>query len=387
MPLDQYSQNAPLPENQGDVWQRKSGGGCASFFGLPFLLVGIGVIVLTFIPPEVRNGDPIPLFFGIPFGMIFAAVGGAIFLGRSNLRIDRSTGLVEKQWSLLSKPVYSKRSELKDFDRISLRSEIRRSDKSTYTVYPVRLMGLDTEKFDISESRKEFDGRKDAEDLARFLSLPIHDETSGSIRIRAADTLDQSIKQKFESGELTNEIPEPPAVMKSRIEYDGAILHLEIPPPGFVPGLLVGILVIAVIEAIFIGIFATFFFSGQNGDGPPIFFVGLFALLFLGIPTLAAVLLLGNAFMAKQTVVASSASLQVTRGWPLKKTVNIPSDEIEELFITAKPQGASNRAANAFGAKLEITAVSDAKQTSFGAGLASEELEYLLALAKGILIS
>ena len=31
--------------------------------------------------------------------------------------------------------------------------------------------------------------------------------------------------------------------------------------------------------------------------------------------------------------------------------------------------------------------VSDAKQTSFGGGLNKEELEYLLALSKGILVS
>jgi len=31
---------------------------------------------MTFIPANVRGGDEIPLFFGIPFGSIFALVGG-----------------------------------------------------------------------------------------------------------------------------------------------------------------------------------------------------------------------------------------------------------------------------------------------------------------------
>lgn len=378
----------PLPELNKDVLNQKTGGGMASLFGLPFFIAGLGVIVLALIPPETRGGDPLPLYIGIPFGSIFACVGGAILFGRQNLRIDRATGSIEKQWCLLSKPVYTKTRDLKAFDRISLRTEIRRSDKSTYTVYPIRLISETEANFDLSQSRNELEARKEAESLAKFLSLPIHDETSDSLRIRHPDSLDQSIKQKFESGAELNEIPEPPANLKSRIDYDGITLHVEVPPPGFNIGLVVAILVIALFEVAFISIFAIPFLSNFNWEDPASFIFPLFALIFLSIPTLIILALIGKAFIAKQFITVSNASLQVMKGWPFKRTRNISSQDLEELFIaTNMPQSQDRKASAGFGSNLEIIAVSDAKRASFGAGLRKEELDYLLALTKGILVS
>ena len=87
-----------LPDPNGNVIDQQTGGGCAYLIGLPFFLAGLGVIVITFIPPETRGGDPISLYFGIPFGSLFALIGRAILFGRMNLTIDRNTGLIRKQW-------------------------------------------------------------------------------------------------------------------------------------------------------------------------------------------------------------------------------------------------------------------------------------------------
>ena len=76
------------------------------------------------------------------------------------------------------------------------------------------------------------------------------------------------------------------------------------------------------------------------------------------------------------------------KGWPFKRTLNISSQDLEELFVATKMQQSRNReSSGGFGSNLEIIAVSDAKRASFGAGLRKEELDYLLALAKGILVS
>jgi len=343
---------------------------------------------MTFIPADVRGGDEIPLFFGIPFGSIFALVGGAILFGRMELAINRATGEVTKNWQLLSKTVKAQTRQLKEFDRISLCSEIRRSKNSNYTVYPIRLVGGSVDRFDISQERVENAARKEAEDLAKFLSLPIHDETSGALRIRETDSLDETIKDKFEKGLESNEIPDPPAVLKSRIDYDGSNLQVEIPPPGLNAGFIVAIIVIGLFELIFISAFAIPFFTDSDMGEMGFIFMGVFGLFFLGIPTLILVKLIGNAFLARQSVSVNSSALTVSKGWPKRKTLSIPRSELEEFFIGVKSRHSrSGKAPVTFGALKEVIAVSDQAQLTFGNGLPKEELEYIQALAKGILVS
>ena len=378
----------PLPDSNPNVWRHQAGGGAVSLFGLPFFFVGVGVIVLTFIPQEVRGGDHLPLYFGIPFGAIFAAVGGAILFGRMELIIDRASGTVIKNWKLLSKNLYEQRRELKEFSRIRLNSEIRRSKNSSYTVYPVRLEGDGTDPFSISEGRAKNKARSQAESLATFLSFPIHDELSGSVRVRDSVTLDQSIREKFQSGSETNPIPYPPARMKSRVDYDGNSLQVQVPPPGFNAGFLVAFVAIAFFELIFIFSFAIPFFSNFEADSPALIFIIIFGFFFLGIPTLILLALLGNTFLAAQSVSVSNQTLSVAKGWPLRKTATLPSNQIEEFVIASKSKTQGKRKSIiTIGAGQEIQAVSDEATLSFGAGLSDEELAYLHALAKGILVS
>jgi len=378
----------PLPDSNPNIWRHQAGGGCASLFGLPFFVVGIGVIALTFIPVDVRGGDAIPFFFGIPFGSIFAIVGGAILFGRLELLIDRESGIATKNWKLLTQNVKTQTYQTKDFNRVSLRSEVRRSKNSSYTVYPVRLTGSDDNQLDISQSRSEKEARSDAEEIAKFLSLPIHDETSGSTRIREADLLDENIKDKFKKRLETNEIPDPPAKLKSRINYDRSSLQIEIPPPGFNVGFLVVAVVICVFELIFLTTFAIPFLTQADVPGTFLIFAAFFGLIFLGLPTWFLIRLIGITFIATQSVSVGNNALKVAKGWPMRKTKSISTEEIEEFIMGVSKAGTrGSKAVATIGVTLEILAISDTDQLSFGAGLPPDELEYIYALAKGIMVS
>ena len=140
--------------------------------------------------------------------------------------------------------------------------------------------------------------RSDTEENAKFLSLPIHDETSGSTRIRGVGLLDGSIKDKFKKGLETNEIPNPPAVLKSRINYDGSSLQIEIPPPGFKMGFLVVAVFIWVFELIFLTAFAIPFLTQTDVPGVFLIFAAIFGLIFLGLPTWFLIRLIGITFVA-----------------------------------------------------------------------------------------
>ncbi len=376
-----------LTQINQDRWQTKIGGGCASLFGLPFFLAGLGVVVATFIPAETRGGDEIPWYFGIPFGGVFMLVGGAILFGRLHIDIDRAARTVQKRWSVLSATVYAKERSLSEFNRVRVTSKIRRTKNSSYTVYPVILDGDSGDSFDLSEDREKNKSRTQAEEIAKFLDFPIHDESSGKTHIRQPDALDMSVKDKFKSGLERNEIPDPPAELKTRVDYDGSSLRLEIPPPGFNAGFAVAFAVIAAFEIFFLTVFAFPMLSDFDSEHESRVFVVLFIVLFSSVPTLVLLALVGNTFLARQTVSVSSESVSVTRGWPFRKTTTIPSNEIEEFFVGKSDGGQTSRKPVRIGSSQEVRVIADHAQTGFGNGLKRDELKYLHALAKGILVS
>lgn len=71
----------------------RSGGGCLSIFGLPFLLAGIFVmqIPLGIIPMEGSPGT-LPAIFVVLFRLVFAAVGAGLIFRRSGIILDRGRG-------------------------------------------------------------------------------------------------------------------------------------------------------------------------------------------------------------------------------------------------------------------------------------------------------
>lgn len=202
------------------------------------------------------------------------------------------------------------------------------------------------------------------------------------------DLLDGSIKDKFKKGLETNEIPNPPAIQKSRINYDGSSLQVKIPPPSFNVGFLVVVVFICVFELIFLTTFAIPFLTQTDVPGVFLIFAAIFGLIFLGLPTWFLIRLIGITFVATQSVSVSNDTLKVTKGWPLRKTKSISANEIEEFIMgVQKPGTRGNKAVVTIGVSLEIQAISDADQLSFGAGLPPDELEDIYALAKGILVS
>jgi hypothetical protein len=107
-------------------------------------------------------------------------------------------------------------------------------------------------------------------------SLPIHDEISKKTPIREADSLDQSVKEKFKTGATTNEIPEPPAKLKPNVRYNGTTLQVDVPPIGFPLRFAIAVLFIGAFEAVFIYVFAIPMFSGLNSESPDAFLFPIF---------------------------------------------------------------------------------------------------------------
>lgn len=373
----------PLPTVSESIFEKKSGGGWIALIGLPFFLAGIVIIAVSFIPAGARGGDDFPLYVAIPFGSIFAAVGGVLLFGRSALMIDKKTGTIVQWWGLL-RPMRVKEYSIRDIDHITITREIRQTDKSSYTVYPVRLKGSKTTaEIKLSEDRQMRKARHEAEAIAKFLTLPIHDETSGQTRIREPDTFDVSLRDRFRDGLESNEIPETPQGLKSRIDYDGVNLRIFKKPAGMSRKIIILITALGLFELLSIGIISRFVFN-DSSDIPV--FVAIIVIFFVaGIPSLIIAAVLAKAFISREEIQANAQHLTVTRHFIRQKTKMIPAEELEELFIDQ--QGASDQAAFKIGNTAVVRARSDTEDITFGSGLPSEELDYIYALTKAEIVS
>ena len=135
-------------------WKR--GGGILALFGLPFLIAGLLIMSVPISGVEVEGN--MPEWALIPFGGVFALVGLGLVFGRTATILNRSERKLITWWGLLI-PFSSKERKLYDFEKVTLTKEVRQSDKSTYTVYPIRLDGRGKpgtigETKDYNESRK-----------------------------------------------------------------------------------------------------------------------------------------------------------------------------------------------------------------------------------------
>jgi len=381
-----------------DVWERKSGGGGLIIFGLIFLAIGIFLLVETF-GLTASKGDGTPWYFGIPLGSICAFVGALAILGRSGIIIDRRNGVLT-QWRRLLGPL-SRTSrterELSEFDRVTVTRKVTRQQSKgssqTFIVFPVKLEGTgDPIDINVHNVRQgdELAARKEAEELAAFLNIPLSDTTSGEAVVRAPDELDESLRDRIQKEVTPLDMPEPPPNMQAECLVKGDMLRIDIPNPGSMASWMafwIGGLVVTTGFAAFV--YLKFLRRVLEDDGIPTAFkvvwVGFIGLLFIGVPvgiTLYKVL----AGPTTEHVIVSPRSLEVTLTHRLSsKTIEIPAAELEELNLAGVTEGQEQSSQGRSDQRRGICANSDKVTIVFGARLPSEELRWIHASLKQVL--
>ncbi len=168
----------------------RSGGGCLTLFGLPFLLAGLFVMQfpLGLIPLEERPEGPLVSALVILLGSVFALVGAILVFGRAGLVLDRGRGWITQWYGLL---VPMKRVEyLLDSIR-QVEMDFSRGDSDSADTWPVTLSGEGIPKPIAVAQPVEFaEARRIAEELARFLHKPLVDRSTGERVTRDAGHLD-----------------------------------------------------------------------------------------------------------------------------------------------------------------------------------------------------
>lgn len=325
-----------------DIWEARSNGHVGLFlFGLPFLLAGLFVMStpLGLIPVE---GDSGPWYFLVPFGSVFALVGLGLMTGRRGVIIDRRRHRIVTWYGLLI-PMKRKECLLDFYDRLTLSREVRKSDKSTRIVFPVRLEGNgQNEPAHVEEPQDYHQARATAESLAEFLRLPLADRSSGKEIVREPDRLNESIRERVRrTGE---EIPEaaPPPQMRSTLEEASGTLNIHIPPTGLTATH--GLELFVVLIFITVAVFFAMPMVGVDAQDPMRFvFIAFFGVGFVLVPLLVVLSRVVGQARKRCTVQASRSLLRVENG---SKVAEIFVDELEELSLpeAALPAGIAKAA-------------------------------------------
>ncbi|MFC1853200.1 hypothetical protein ACFL27_23630 [candidate division CSSED10-310 bacterium] len=406
------------PKDPEILEMKRGGGGCFVIFGLPFFLVGLFIICLSLgLIPE--KGEGFPWYVGIPFGGVFASLGAAFIFGRSGIIIDKRRNSIVSWWGLI---VAFKRTEntLAHFERIALDREVRRGEKKSYTVYPVRLAStkVDTEPVNIDEPKEYQQARQIAEKIAKFLELPLADSSTGTEVVREADKLDESIRDRARRLGETVVIPSPPSAMRSTVRKEYASVTVEIPPLGLMLNhyiILVGLSVFLVM-AVISGITTVYsIIKGSETD----FILILVPCLFFLIPIAVIFQVVYKQLRISTVVTASTTEFTVERRPGIRKVTEIPVEELEDFVLKTTPhfsrvfgsrspgdphtfsgsggpdlnQVTDNPALAKFlevvakiATNAGITALSDRVSVTFGQGLAQDELTYIYSILKKTMI-
>jgi len=373
---------ALVKSDDAEIMTFRTGGGCVSFFGLPFLCAGLFVMTSPIWAAGQKN--PPPWFFMIPFGAVFAAVGAALVFGRAGVVIDRRLETAAKWWGLLV-PMKTTEYSFSDFDQVQISREVRHSKNSTYTVFPVKLLGQKGAQVAIEDCSDAFKAHQLGEQVAKFLRLRLVDSTGGGVIVREADQLDESIRERAKRSREGVQVPERPAGARSIFAIQGNSISIEIPPLGF--SLLNGI---SIVGALVMATFVYFvFLKPALRLGMPAFFRWVwlsFTGLFMLGPLLAALRHLLVSITRRELVEIDPMLLRVTTVVPgARKVTEIPSLELEELLIGNVSESGARGAS--FAAGGAILARSDKVECRFGVGLSEKELQWLKAVIEAVVSS
>lgn len=403
-----------LPQHDPDVLETRSGGGCLSLFGLPFLVAGLFIMQMPFRLIPVENSDEMPWFFFMLFGLVFAAVGGVLVFGRSGLILDRRTGMAVKWWGPLL-PMSRKEYPLETLKAVSIHKNVGDSDSPT--TYPVGITGEAGQKpIKVTDSTEYEQARREAEQLAKFLGLAVTDTSSGKKVVRAASELDESVRDRARrTGAKITSLPDPPFDMRTKVleSGDGVVLEIPGPPLNLIHYFSIGVAAVVSVSALS---FLIFNLDPSDLTWPPsirdVIVGALILLIFVAGPIFSALVHVRRDRDRSTLVTASPALLRVeerVRG----KVMNseIPGDQLEELTLptiqdaaTAMNEQQTGKPGYELGdtgvmrlpdgrpmpgimvsllkmaPSSGIVARSDTATINFGAGLPEPELRYLHAL-------
>ncbi len=345
-------------------------------FGLPFFAFGVTFAIAGLLGKVTSSGGGTsPAHVVVPFGLIFGGVGALFMFGRLGLTLNRRDRTAAKWWGLLF-PFKKTVHLIAEDAMILVTKEIRRSQKSSTTVFPVRIPTKDGE-LALTESRKYEQARQDAERAAKFMGLGMRDSSSGETIERAAGTLDESLRDRLKREGTQLEMPVRPSSCEIVESVEGDTAAFDLPRPKYLTIVAVFGGVAMLFGGIFFAAFLATMYKSTKGDPTG----QLFFLVFLGITILAVSLTAGFPLLRmltlRERVMVSTRGIKLLRRWALgRKTLGIDANELEELVV------AQLDPIPFLGTRAPLIARSDRLSLEFGSGMDEQEGQWLCAVIR-----
>jgi hypothetical protein len=389
----------------------REGGGCLALFGLPFLATGIFMLLASVGVLTMRSdGEPVTQATIVLLGVVFALVGGVLAFGRSITAIDLGQHVITKQWRVLL-PVRTWTYQLGDYSTVTL--AFVRGDSDSADKYPIGLKGNTVVPLPLCSPTQFAEARQIAGAVARHLGLDIEDTSTDHPARVTASEVDATLRDRLR---LTGSAPGAvarPAIMKSEVSdaADG-VMRIAIPMPPLHPLAVIGGFFPAVIAMSMLTWLG--FFSTPRPLAPIEWVFG--GLLFAGFGVLPSASVVGRWIRSRvgraivtvsaqelrveergifrtRTITALSASDILDVDYSTKESVMTSARRSTEAEVSTMRQ---TRSTSTTGPNTEwvfavlsrfltgkgIVVKTRTGLTTFGEGLADDEIQYLHAIVR-----
>jgi len=349
----------------------RRGGGCLALFGLPFLVAGMVVTALAALGKMDAEDNAWVAYL---VGPIFAFVGAVLVFGRAETAFDPVNRRWYSWWGMLGFKKM-KQGSLDDITSVEIEREVRRGDKRSYVVFPVKAKGAGDISLTIREPGTFEDARQLAERLCKGISVPLVDRTGDEPHVVNHQHLDANIKQKLRAGEeKLVEVPEPPN-RKSVYEVNGRTVRFDM-PAGRKVNIVGGLVLALVVPSVVIGVFFYPMLQREMPSGALYIFGGFLLLFFVLLPIGSGLAIVYKALYGREKVEVSPEGITVeTVAGPFRKRRTVAANEIEEVVVRRLETDAA----------AAITVVSDRETLRFGAGLGADEMRWIAYVLKTVL--
>lgn len=359
--------------------QIREGGGALTLFGLPFLAVGVFLLLSTAGLVTVHSDDPISTPAMVLLGTMFTIVGAVLSFGRSVTRLDLAQHEVVQQWRLLL-PIRSWTHQLTDYSAVTI--GLVRGDSESAERYPIGLKAASAPPLVLCRPTQYAEARECAAAVARHLSLDIEDSSTDHTARMPASQADATLQQRLRAVPREQASPtRPPDIQSDVIDADGGV-RIVIPLPRLNPFAAVAMLFPAAMAAGMLGWLGFFSTTRALRRGEWIFF----GVLFLGFGMLPAVSFVSGwlrSRVGRTIVTVSTEELRVEqRGIARTRTVAaFSASEILDVDFSTKASALASARRNA---EAEATTMRNGPVASPAASQAAERVFTVLsAFIKG----
>lgn len=311
-----------------DRLELRKGGGCLSLFGLPFLMAGLFVMFLGLAVIPLSRGALTPWWSTLIMavvGMVFAAVGGGLVLGRGWITIDSTQQKIWVSWGLL-RPMRTTIYQIADYRSVII--GYKPGDSDTSESYPMSLGSINPGRdLPLCEVSKYEEAVAQGKLLMEFLRFPLEDTSSDHILETTVKDTGILLPEERETEPVP--LPENSAVV---IRELGRKLEIHIPanmPPG--TGWFQFIIPLVML-LVFGRFFIRFFDSTHTPWFVQMFFSAFFFLFFIVIPLIVVIFKRSRATRQNITVSVDSEGFVLDNGGNRPNSQKfIPMDRVMAL--------------------------------------------------------